>query len=71
MPQGRLIKVQEIVFHQSWARQPYLEMAMESDYDPGDIKDIGYELWRSLSQVLREKVTKNNLHGVLKRWLAP
>ena len=28
---------------------------------------FGSELWRSLSQALGEKVTKNNLHGVLQR----
>ncbi|MEH1940985.1 MAG: NB-ARC domain-containing protein [Nostoc sp.] len=67
LPQGRLTKVQEIVFRQSWAGQTYSEMAVESDYDCGYIKDIGSELWRSLSQALGEKVTKNNLHGVLKR----
>ncbi|WP_292752806.1 hypothetical protein [Nostoc sp. NMS4] len=67
LPQGRLTKVQEIVFLQSWAGQTYLDMAVESGYDPGYIKDIGSALWRSLSQVLGEKVTKNNLHGVLKR----
>ncbi|MBW4615539.1 MAG: NACHT domain-containing protein [Desmonostoc vinosum HA7617-LM4] len=67
LERGRLTKVQEIVFRQSWAGQTYLDMAVESDYDPGHIKDIGYELWRSLSQALGEKVTKNNLHGVLKR----
>jgi WD40 repeat protein len=42
-------------------------MAVESDYDPGHIKDVGSQLWRSLSKALGEKVTKNNLHGVLKR----
>ncbi|MBD2532019.1 hypothetical protein H6G97_21495 [Nostoc flagelliforme FACHB-838] len=67
LPQGRLTKVQEIVFRQSWAGQTYIDMAVESDYDPGHIKDVGCELWRSLSQALGEKVTKNNLHGVLKR----
>lgn len=67
LPQGRLTKVQEIVFRQSWAGQTYFDMAVESDYDFGYIKDIGSELWRSLSQALGEKVTKNNLHGVLKR----
>ncbi|MBG1242072.1 NB-ARC domain-containing protein [Nostoc sp. NZL] len=40
---------------------------IESDYNPGHIKDVGSELWRSLSIALGEKVTKNNLHGVLKR----
>ncbi len=67
LPQGRLTKVQEIVFRQSWAGQTYIDMAVESDYDPGHIKDVGCELWRSLSQALGEKVTKNNLHAVLKR----
>lgn len=63
----RLTKVQEIVFRHSWAGQTYFDMAIESDYDPGHIKDVGSELWRSLSLALGEKVTKNNLHGVLKR----
>ncbi|MDF5734253.1 MULTISPECIES: NB-ARC domain-containing protein [unclassified Nostoc] len=67
LPQRRLTKVQEIVFRQSWAGQTYLDMAVNSDYDPGHIKDVGSQLWRSLSQALGEKVTKNNLHGVLKR----
>ncbi|MEH2438765.1 hypothetical protein [Nostoc sp.] len=42
LPQGRLTKVQEIVFRQSWARQTYLDMAVESDRDFSYIKDIGY-----------------------------
>lgn len=67
LERGSLTKVQEIVFRQSWAGQTYLEMAVECDYEPGYIKDVGYDLWRSLSQALGEKVTKNNLHGVLKR----
>ncbi|MEH2378242.1 MAG: hypothetical protein V7K27_04945 [Nostoc sp.] len=67
LPQGRLTKVQQIVLRQSWAGQTYSEMAVESDYDAGYIKDVGSELWRSLSQALGEKVTKNNLHRVLKR----
>lgn len=67
----RLTKVQEIVFRQSWAGQTYSEMAVESGYDLGYIKDVGYELWRSLSQALGEKLTKNNLHRVLKRTAQP
>ncbi|MFW9264999.1 NB-ARC domain-containing protein, partial [Nostoc sp. CALU 546] len=64
---GCLTKLQKIVFSQSWAGQTYLDMAVDSDYDHGHIKDVGSELWRSLSKALGEKVTKNNLHGVLKR----
>lgn len=71
LERGRLTKVQEIVFRQSWAGQTYFDMAIESDYDPGHIKDVGSELWRTLSKALGEKVTKNNLHGVLKRTAQP
>ncbi|MEH2070824.1 MAG: NB-ARC domain-containing protein [Nostoc sp.] len=67
LERGSLTKVQNIVFSQSWAGQTYFEMAIEFDYNPGHIKDVGSELWRSLSQVLGEKVTKNNLHVVLRR----
>lgn len=67
LQRGRLTKVQEIVFRKSWAGQTYLDIAVESDYDHGHIKDVGCELWRSLSQALGEKVTKKNLHGVLQR----
>ncbi len=67
LERGHLTKVQKIVFCQSWVGETYLDMAVDSDYDPGHIKDVGSELWRSLSRALGEKVTKNNLHGVLKR----
>lgn len=65
LKRGHLTKVQEIVFRQSWLGQTYLDISVEYDYDLGYIKDVGSELWRSLSQVLGEKVTKNNLQGVL------
>ncbi|MBO1047216.1 MAG: DUF4351 domain-containing protein [Dolichospermum sp. DEX182a] len=60
-----LTKVQEIVLRQSWIGKTYLDIAVEYDYDLGYIKDVGSELWRSLSQVLGEKVTKNNINRVL------
>ncbi|MEH1883458.1 NACHT domain-containing protein [Nostoc sp.] len=67
LKRGRLTRAQEIVFRYSWEGKTYLEMAGEVTYDPGHIKDVGSQLWRSLSQALNEKVTKNNLHGVLNR----
>ncbi len=67
LKRGRLTKAQEAVFRHTWEGKTYLEMAREVTYDPGHIKDVGSQLWRSLSQALGEKVTKNNLHGVLKR----
>ncbi|MEH2181933.1 NB-ARC domain-containing protein [Nostoc sp.] len=67
LERGCLTRAQEIVFRYAWEGKTYLEMARAVTYDPGHIKDIGSELWRSLSQALGEKVTKNNLQGVLKR----
>ncbi|OYD95218.1 hypothetical protein CDG76_09510 [Nostoc sp. 'Peltigera membranacea cyanobiont' 210A] len=67
LERGRLTRAQEIVFRYAWEGKTYLEMARTVTYDPGHIKDVGSELWRSLSQALGEKVTKNNLQGVLKR----
>ena len=67
LERGRLTRAQEIVFRYAWEGKTYLEMARTVTYDPGHIKDVGSELWRSLSQALGEKVIKKNLHGVLKR----
>ena len=67
LQRGRLNIVQEIVFSESWAGQTYLDIALNAGYDSGYIKDVGSKLWRSISKVVGEKVTKNNLHGVLHR----
>jgi hypothetical protein len=69
LDQGRLNKIQETVFRQSWEGQSYLEIASNSGYDPGYVKDAGSKLWQLLSEALGEKVTKNNFQLVLKqRW---
>ncbi|MEH2245671.1 hypothetical protein [Nostoc sp.] len=47
LQRGSLTKVQEIVFRPSWTGQTYLEMAVESNYDRGHIKNVGCELWPS------------------------
>ncbi len=66
--QTRLTKVQDLVFRQSWGGQSYSNIAKESDYDPGYIKDIGFKLWKALSVALDEKVTKFNVQAVLERY---
>ncbi|MBD2067173.1 NACHT domain-containing protein [Leptolyngbya sp. FACHB-671] len=67
LEQGRLTKVQELVFRQSWAGQSYREIAKSSDYDFGYIKDTGSRLWQLLSDALGQKVTKHNFQSALKR----
>ncbi|MBD2014401.1 NACHT domain-containing protein [Microcoleus sp. FACHB-53] len=66
LPQ-HLNDVQELVFRQSWEGRSYPEVAKSAGYDAEYIKLIGYQLWKLLSQVLGEKVTKNNLQSVLRR----
>lgn len=66
LERGRLTKVQESVFRQSWIGKTYLDIAKESDYDFGYNKDTAAQ-WRLLSKALGEKVAKKNLHGALMR----
>jgi NB-ARC domain len=63
---GSLSKVQEIVFRHCWERQSYMEIALDSGYEVGYIRDVGCKLWQSLSKAFGKKVTKNNFQGVLK-----
>jgi hypothetical protein len=59
--------IQEQVFRHAWDGCSYPNMAERIGYDTGYIRDVGYELWRQLTQVLGEPVTKNNLQAVLRR----
>jgi WD40 repeat protein len=59
--------IQERVFRHSWEGCTYPQMAERIGYDTGYIRDVGSELWRQLTQVLGEPVTKNNLQAVLRR----
>ncbi|MEG4329113.1 pentapeptide repeat-containing protein, partial [Microcoleus sp. herbarium5] len=65
----RLNKIQEIVFRQSWEGQSYKEIAANTEYEYDYIKDAGAKLWKLLSTALEEKVKKDNLKSVLKRYL--
>lgn len=67
LERGKLTKAQEGVFRGTWEGKAYAQIARETDYGEGHIKDVGSDLWRSLSTALGEKVTKHNLQGVLKQ----
>ncbi len=64
----RLNNIQEIVFRQSWEGQSYKDIAGSSGYGMGYVKDAGSQLWQLLSKGFGEKVTKNNLQGVIKQY---
>ncbi len=67
LDRGYLNKVQEIVFRQFWEGKSYAEIASSSDYEVGYVRDTGSKLWQALSRTSGKKVTKNNLHAVLKQ----
>lgn len=59
--------LQTQVFCQTWEGKSYSKIAASTRYDPNYIKDVGYKLWKLLSDVLGEKVTKSNIQTVLRR----
>ena len=67
LQQKFLNNLQELVFRQAWAGQTYPEMAESSGYDANYIKDVGSKLWKLLSEVFEEEVTKSNFRSVLRR----
>jgi Pentapeptide repeats (8 copies) len=65
----QLNKVQELVFRQSWEGRSYIEIARSNGYEHDYIKDAGAKLWKLLSKAFGEKVKKDNVQSVLKRYL--
>lgn len=57
------------IFQRSWNKQSYHKMAGELNHEYSYIKDVGAELWKLLSQVLRIQVTKLNLQEALTRYV--
>ena len=67
LSEERLSKLQLTVFRQAWEEQSYQEIARNSGYELGYIKQTGSQLWQVLSRAFGEKVTKSNVQLVLKR----
>ena len=61
--------LQRTILHQVWQGQKYLDIANTAGYTEGHIKDVAYQMWRLLSRVTGEKVTKSTLKSALKRSL--
>jgi WD40 repeat protein len=64
----RLNKLHATVFCQVWEQHSYQEIAQNTGYEVGYLKQAGSRLWQVLSQVLGEKVSKNNVQSVVKRY---
>lgn len=64
----RLKHVERVVFKGAWLRQSYAEIAKESGYTLTYIRqDIGSKLWKLLTEVLGEPVSKINLQAAVER----
>jgi AAA-like domain len=64
----RLSSVQEQVFSHCWIGQTYQEIAQNSGYDSDYVRIVGSRLWQALTKVTGEKITKNNIHAVLRQY---
>jgi hypothetical protein len=67
LPPGTLTSVKVVVFHHSWNGKEYGAIAKEAGYDDCYIREVGAELWRSLSEALQEPVKKKNFRSLLKQ----
>ncbi|MDX2254711.1 MAG: hypothetical protein NW214_04270 [Pseudanabaenaceae cyanobacterium bins.39] len=63
-----LSTIQEAIFRQTWEGKTYSEIAEMEGYDAAYIRDVGYKLWQLLSDAFADRVTKNNLQVVLRRY---
>ncbi|PZO45807.1 MAG: NB-ARC domain-containing protein [Shackletoniella antarctica] len=61
--------LQRTILRQVWQGHKYLDIANTAGYTEGHIKDVAYQMWRLLSRVTGEKVTKSTLKSALKRSL--
>jgi hypothetical protein len=63
-----LSDVEVLILEGSWQHKTYDQIAEESHYNLGYLKqDVGYGLWRKLSNALGEKVKKTNFREALGR----
>ncbi|MBN3897833.1 MAG: tetratricopeptide repeat protein [Nostoc sp. NOS(2021)] len=65
----RLSDLQKVILVQVWLGRKYLDIAHSYGCTEGHAKDAGSHLWKLLSKVLREKITKSNCRAALERVL--
>ncbi|MGD1949829.1 MAG: AAA-like domain-containing protein [Leptolyngbyaceae cyanobacterium] len=63
----RLTAIQEVVFRRCWQGSTYAQIAATEGYDADYVRVTGSRLWQKISQVLGERVTKKNIHAVLRQ----
>jgi WD40 repeat protein len=63
-----LNNIQSVVFLETWAGRSYRQIAAQLGYEYDYIRQVGSRLWQLLSQTIGEKVSKSNIHTVLRRY---
>lgn len=63
----QLTAIEKEILKAAWENQTYATIAKSSHLSNGHIKDVAYKLWKQISAILGEKVTKTNLRLVLQK----
>lgn len=66
--QKRLTQIEQRVLILSWEGQSYKDIEENTGYVIGYLRDIGSGMWKQLSDVLQQRVTKKNLSLVLEQF---
>ncbi|MBD3882464.1 tetratricopeptide repeat protein [Phormidium tenue FACHB-886] len=66
---ARLSALQKEILRKVLRGQKYLEIAAHSGYTEGHIRDVSSHLWKVLSRLLGERITKSTCRAVLERYL--
>ncbi|MDV3350867.1 tetratricopeptide repeat protein [Leptolyngbyaceae cyanobacterium CCMR0082] len=64
-----LSDLQCCILKQVWGGKTYRAIATIAGYSEGHVKDVASQLWRLLSDVLGERITKGNYRSRLVYWL--
>ncbi|MGB7415624.1 MAG: NB-ARC domain-containing protein, partial [Thermosynechococcaceae cyanobacterium] len=67
LQEQKLKDTQELVFRYAWQGWTYPQIAEQAGYDTSHIRDVGAQLWKQLTRIIGEKVSKKNIHAVLRR----
>ncbi|HLO50026.1 MAG TPA: ATPase, partial [Kamptonema sp.] len=59
--------VQDAVLRGAWKGYTYTQIAEESNYSDGHLRDIASELWKILSELLGEDINKSNFRSTIER----
>ncbi|WP_373535464.1 NB-ARC domain-containing protein [Microcoleus sp.] len=59
--------LQEKILHGTWEDEDYNEIAKDVNLSEARVREVGMELWQSLSQELGEKVSKSNFRSAMER----